>query len=578
MKRIFLAAILSLLASIPAFSQTPTPAPTPDAEKERAQMIVFLRDLDQEVSNLRLPENRVTFFAEVGSVMWQFDEAQARTIYAKATNDLRQIIMSYATAIADAKAAQAADPDALTASFFGGSYRPPIVTKGGTLRSVRKQVILSIAENDPDLAMNALADTAGLIPEENVYAYGESDDDLKQQIAAMAAQSSPKRALEIALESLKKELASEHVSILRQLNAVDGEAAKTLAAAMVSKAKDGGANTYTLLEFLRVADSFLEDAKKKSGKPAPLTVADAKEIAGAFADSINDSPLFYGSLDEIEKYFPAKAAALRAKNAAPKRMTMTGNMAANVMPSGSGSGSGSSANTAVKANEEKWKKMAEDRESLAAFSKLSSGKLPPEEREKVLAEARKTIARLRNPQDKIIALSAIATGVVASDKPLALDLMREADRLAPMYPKNYADFMVVFAVASGYAMVDPEQAFPRIEGLIASTNEIINAGVKVGEFFDVTGEMVEDNEVNVGAFAGPMGTGVLKALSIADVPLRKLAEFDLARTRALADRFDRPEARVLAKLMILRAYTKSIDTKTATPQTTDIPEDPPYGL
>jgi len=569
MKKNFLALVIILASTAFAFSQTATPAPTPDAEKEKAQMVAFLRDVDQEVSNLRLPENRITFFAEVGSAMWQFDETQARTIYAKAINDLRQIIMSYSAAAADAKAAQAADPDALTASFVGIGYRDPMATMGRNLLQVRRQVLLSIAQNDAELALNALADTSGLVLEDGRYG-DPNDDALMQELAVMAAPRSPKRALEMALESLKKEITSRHFRILQQLNEVDGEAARTLASAMVSKAKEGKTNSYVLAEFLKSADRSLEAANKKSAKPSPYTVDDARAIAGLFADKISENPNLYDKIDEIEKYLPARAMALKAKFAAQKRMV--GNAVNAVRSYGMASNSNSGRRSA---EEERWKKLSEDRKSLEVFSKLSGGKLPPEEREKVLAEARKTIARLRDPRDKVIALSAIATGVVSSDKPLALDLMREADRIAPIYPKNYADFMVVFAVASGYAMVDPEQAFPRIEALIASTNEIINAGMKIGEFIDVSGEMIQDNELKIGAFAGPMSAGLMSGMSIADMPIRKLADFDLDRTRALADRFERPEARVLAKLLILRAYAKKFDMNTATPDMDAVPETEP---
>lgn len=557
----YLLIFLTLLFAVPIISaqdatSTPTPSPTPDAEKEKARMIAFLRDVDQEVSNLRLPGNRVTLFAEVASVMWQFDETQARNIYAKAANDLRQIMMSYSTAAADAKAAQAADPDALTASFVGSPYRDAMTTKGRELLAVRAQVLLSIAENDPEFALQVLADTAGLVVADDRYSSGDDDVRLRDEIAAMAAPRSPKRALELALESLKKELNSTHFRILRELNEVDGEAAKTLASAMLSKAKDDKTNVYLLSEFLKNIDSYLEAEKKKSAKPSPFTISDARQVAGSIVDQL-DHPTSFSRLDLIEKYLPARVAALKAKAAAKARMN--GGQAANGANTATNAAStrSSNFNASERAEQEKWKKRAEDRKSLGVFSKLSSGNLPPEEREKVLAEARKTVARLRDPRDKVIALSAIATGVVGSDKQLALDLMREADRVAPLYPKNYADFMVVFAVASGYAMVDPEQAFPRIENLIASTNEIINAGVKVAEFIDVPGEIVEDNEVKIGAFGGPMGASMLRQMSIANVPLKKLAEFDLDRTRALADRFDRPEARVLAKILILRAYTQA---------------------
>jgi len=111
--------------------------------------------------------------------------------------------------------------------------------------------------------------------------------------------------------------------------------------------------------------------------------------------------------------------------------------------------------------------------------------------------------------------------------------------------------------------------------LIASTNEIINAGMKIGEFIDVSGEMIQDNELKIGAFAGPMSAGLMSGMSIADMPIRKLADFDLDRTRALADRFERPEARVLAKLLILRAYAKKFDMNTATPDMDAVPETEP---
>jgi len=577
----YLLIFLTLLFAVPFVSAqtaepTPTPSPTPDAEKEKARMIAFLRDVDQEVSNLRLPENRLTLFAEVASVMWQFDETQARSIYSKAASDLRQIMMSYSTAAADAKAAQAADPDALTASFVGSPYRDAMANKGRELLAVRAQILLSIAENDPEFALQVFADTAGLVVPDERYSSGDDDARLRDEIAAMAARRSPKRALELALESLKKELNNTHFRILRELNEVDGEAAKTLASAMVSKAKDQDTEYFIRTEFLRNIDSYLEAEKKNSAKPSPFSVADARAIAGLVADQLDDST-FLSGLNLIEKYLPARAVALKAKAAAKAKMNggyaVNGaNAAANVASTRS-----SNFNASARAEEEKWKKRAEDRKSLDAFSKLTSGNLSPEEREKVLAEARKTVLRLRDPRDKVIALSAIATGIVGSDKQLALDLMREADRVAPMYPKNYADFMVVFAVASGYAMVDPEQAFPRIENLIASTNEIINAGVKVAEFIDVPGEIVEDNEVKIGALGGPMGTGMIRQLSIANAPLKKLAEFDLDRTRALADRFDRPEARVLAKILILRAYTQAPAEKPSNPAKPEMPMgDPVY--
>ncbi|MBX3280994.1 MAG: hypothetical protein KF756_00805 [Acidobacteria bacterium] len=561
MKKVFLTVALCLAAAASAFSQTlaPSPTPTPDPEKEKAQTIAFLRDLDQEISNLRLPENRVSFYVELASVMWQLDEQQARGIYAKSVGDLRQMISIYENERAEAKAAEAADKDALTASFVDMSFRSPLSRTAVVLVQLRKQIVLSIAERDIDLAMTALADTAGIVIDD---AYRDTTDEwLLNRIAERAATRSPKQALALALEALKKGLDGSHFQVIRQLYEVDSEAAKTLGDAMLTKAKEDETDAATLGEFLRVADALIEKAKKPSAKPSPFSEADARQIAGLLADKLQRFD-GYGSLaylHNIEKYLPARAMALKARAA-----SMAGN-ANSVIPERRTRSASSNANSAVSAEQEKWKKRSEDSEKLQAFAKLAEGKLPKEEREKVLAEARKTITRIRDPRDKVIALSAIATAVAPSDKELALQLMAQAEQFAPLYPRTSADYLVALSVASGYAMVEPDKAYPRIEALIASSNDIITAGARVIEFIDPEGTMVSDGELRLGGLIGPTGGGLVSNLSFMEMPLRRLAEFDLERTRALADRFDRPEARVLGKILILRSFAQKFNRNEVVP-------------
>ncbi|MBX7062488.1 MAG: hypothetical protein K1X52_12590 [Pyrinomonadaceae bacterium] len=577
MKRMILTILIGGLTSISVLGQTATstPSPTPDPEKEKAQMIAFLRDTDQEVSNLRLPENRVALFAEIGSIMWQFDEQQARALYAKAVGDLQQLIIEHNNAVAAEKAAKAADADALTVSFVGSVFGTGSQADAQTLRSVRENVLLAIADNDPDLAMNALATTADIeVDKENDIYRFVAEDTLASKIASRVAARSPKRALELALDSLKKGLSSSHLDILQKLNEADPDSAKTLGAAMLSKAKDSKVQDYILSRFLSTADFLLEESKKKESKQSPFTHAEVREIAGLLADKIQENGGLSYYIDDIEKYLPARAAALRAKNRS--NSNISGNFA---VPPPVSTGNASNSNSMGMEDDARQKRQSEDRKSLEAFTKLSNGKLPKEEREKVLAEARKTVLRIRDPRDKVLALTAIATGVVSSDKELAMELMREADRLAPLYPKTMMDFMTSYAVASGYAMVDPEQAFSRFEALIASTNEIINAGVKIAEFIDVSGTMVKDNELKVGVLGGPIAGEMGNVMATAGAPIRSLAEYDLIRTQALTDRFDRPEARVLAKLLVLRAYATKFAAKPVVPDAeTDTPVQVPDAL
>jgi len=77
--------------------------------------------------------------------------------------------------------------------------------------------------------------------------------------------------------------------------------------------------------------------------------------------------------------------------------------------------------------------------------------------------------------------------------------------------------------------------------------------VKIGEFIDVSEEMITDGEAQVGAFGGGMIRGLGKELGVAEATISTLVKADFAKTKALTNRFDRPEVRVLAKMLVLRS-------------------------
>ena len=108
-------------------------------------------------------------------------------------------------------------------------------------------------------------------------------------------------------------------------------------------------------------------------------------------------------------------------------------------------------------------------------------------------------------------------------------------------------------IASGYAEADPDKAFPILESAIGRGNDLIAGFVKVGEFIDVTEEMISDGEAQVGAFGGGMIRGLSRELGVAEATIQTLINADFAKTRALTNRFERPEVRILAKMLVLRS-------------------------
>jgi hypothetical protein len=131
--------------------------------------------------------------------------------------------------------------------------------------------------------------------------------------------------------------------------------------------------------------------------------------------------------------------------------------------------------------------------------------------------------------------------------------MRDAEAIVNPSPKNYQDFMLTWMLVSGYANSDPDKAFPLLEETIGRANDTLAAFIKVGEFIDVAEEMIQDGEVQVGAFGGQMVRGLTSELGMADSTIQVLAKADFGKTKNLTNRFDRTEIRVLAKMMILRA-------------------------
>ena len=102
-----------------------------------------------------------------------------------------------------------------------------------------------------------------------------------------------------------------------------------------------------------------------------------------------------------------------------------------------------------------------------------------------------------------------------------------------------------------------EHSRPRLDELIGRCNEVIISAIRTAEFIDTNDEIVVDGELQIGGFASGPGSSMVKGLTTSlsgfDSVLTTLAKADFQRTRELTNRFERPEARVLAKMLVLRA-------------------------
>jgi hypothetical protein len=536
--------------------------PTDDPEKLKKDAVAFLRETMADVNNLRTLENRISFSAELASLMWFHDEKEARSMYLTAFSDFKELLMRY-----DMQMNSMGELDE-TEDYRGGMFadvsdRSRISRRFQTAMQVRQQIAMSLAEHDPELAFGFYLDSLQVLTNPEFRKQMENRDQYFEiQLMTQVAKTNAAKAAQFAAKSIEKGFNYQHMELLKKIYEKDADKGAEFAVAILGQIKNGknGANEFWVLSsFLNIAGETLDKSKQEGGKKPLLSQQELRDLADVFAQAIlsnndeNMGGLHYAT--EIEKYNPARASQIRAKF----RPRNSGSRGVSADAVNVASNAAIASNTAYNSSNSPYDRKMAEREKLEKqlredVEKLGTKQLPKEEREKIVGQARRILMQTPGKDKKILGLSALATQVAKmGDKELASDIMRDAQNLTNPSPRNYQDFLLNLMLASGYAEADTDKAFPLLEDTIMRANETLSAFVKVGEFIDVAGEMIDEGEVQVGAFGGQMVRGLTSELGTAESTLRTLARADFTKTKNLTNRFDRSEVRILAKMMILRA-------------------------
>ena len=560
-----------------AFAQvTDKEKPKTVTDDLRKEAVAFLRETGAEVTTLRSLENRISFASEMAGLMWFYDEKESVLMYQAAITDFKQLLADY-----DAQMnALGITPD--DSEYGGGLWsgreqeaKPTLVRKFQKAMGVRQQVAMSLAEHDATLAFDFYYDSLSLITNAEFRKQLEQRDTyFESQLIRQIAAKNPAKAVEFGKKSLAKGVSWSHVDLLKQIYEKDDAKGAEFAAEIVKKFKDdkvSASNMYNIRSFLSMGAENFEKIKTQSGKKPMFSEQHLRDLAELLAQSVmeqkNPDEVINGPyLYLIEKYAPARAVQVRAKfPTLPK--TKTGAAENLQVLKAPPVATTEVANQTQADNENKAQR--EKEEAMKNVMKLNSKELPKEERDKIVAQARKIIGGMGSKQEKIMALSMIASQVsAAGDKELAADVMKDAQSLVNPQPKNYRDFLETWFLASAYSASDPDKAFPVLEDAIMRLNDTLSAFIKVGEFMDVSGEIIDDGEVQVGAFGGSMMTGLTRELGIATLTIRNLAIADFGKTKKLTNGFDRTEVRILAKMLVLRAVLGDETKKTTSEETT----------
>lgn len=564
LQKLILFSVLVIGSSAAIFGQSPTePKRTENDEKVIKAAIAFLRETSADVDRMRSIENRLSFSAELASLMWFHDEKAARVMYQSAISDFRMLLAGL-----DARMnSSLIDEDESQGFGFFGRGRSPAERKITIAMLVRQQIAMGLAEHDPDLAYNFFYETAAMISNPAFRETNQqSDRQFETQLIRQIAEKDAAKGLKYGKASLKDKFDVSHVELLKKIYEKDAEQGIEFGEAVLSKIRSepgGHSEIWTYSRLLEFGTDSLAASKKPDGKKPVYSQNDLREIADIFGQALlaAETEEVYSILEyleQIERHSPSRAAQIRTKYKVPRetKTFVSSNMAANAMAmaaSNTANMSGNSNMMSVREAELERQREARDKEMAEGMKSLGK-ELPKDERDKIVARARTLISETKGTEAKIAALSMLAAQVAkAGDIELADEIMLDADRMVDPLPKNYRDFLLSWLLAAGYAESNPNKAFPLLEGTIMRANETIAAFAKVAEFIDVQEEIISDGEVQVGAFGGTMLRGMTREIGIANMTLMSLARADFEKTKAVTERFDRIEVRVLAKMLVLRA-------------------------
>ena len=576
MKLLKLGFTLLLFTAI-VFPQNPEEEKKKKDEELRAKAVEMLRETSFSVANLRTAENRISFMAELASLMWMHDRDQARAMYATVVNDFKNLIAQVDTQMNSIQAVS--DSDLVDIGPGPGMFNEPsdaakITTKFRSAMAVRQAIAMSLAEHEPELALSFYYDSISGITNPRLAKMTGNDGYFEVQLLSSVARKDAARAIQLARNSLKGPLNYLHIGFLREVYDKDQDKGVELAGIFLSKLKNDplkDLELYVVAGLIGIAEDVESTRGERANRKPLYTKQEIRELADLMGRAMLESEAGMaqgaGYIHVIDEFAPARAAQVRAKykmGPAGRPGGSRNGVAVNTMNAAANAAAFAASIEAANAASPEWQAAERERQAGEARAEaerklmediggLGKKELPKEERDRIVARSREIIMKTPGREKKIMALSALAASVKqAGDTALAAEIMREAETLIRPDPRNYQDFIATWSVISGYAAAEPDRAFLMLDDTIYRANEVITAFVRVGEFIDVTEQMIVDGEIQVGAFGGGMIRGLSSELNIAEATIGLLVNADIERTKAAADKFDRPETRVLARMLILR--------------------------
>jgi hypothetical protein len=459
-----------------------------------------------------------------------------------------------------------------------------------------------IAERDPKLALEFLRATRQPPPPVHPRASFRQPDQelmLEAQLAQQIAGRDPQQALRIAEEILSRGLSSNLISLVDQLRVRDSEGASRLAANMVKKLRT--ANFVTDYEANAIASYLLlstrpaENANANGQRPQQAISAGQNNAARLQLDetarrdlvnllvnatvstaaesrrSGNTNRLLstvQQLMPEVERYAPAQAAGIRrrlegfegrigggarespqvsetatpeaiieaAAKAAPEMREQLYRMAAwKAFNEGNPDRARQIINNHIEGASQR-EQMLRELEQQMFWRAASEGKIE---------QAQTFLARIKSTDERIGMLLQLARVTAERGNTVAaVAFLDEGWNLIGGRAKGQAQFAMQLQIAQIYAQLASPRAFEIVEASITHLNELV-AAAAVLDGFGQEAFTQDELKRQDGHLWGSLAMQCHEALAA-------LASVDFDHARSSADRFQRPELRLPARLAVAR--------------------------
>ena len=590
-RSLFGLSLMLLLISLSAFAQV-SDNEKREKEAERKQQIerktyVLVDEIAGAAPGLKLPENRSFILAAAADLLWEHDEPRARNLFWDALNTLN--LMNSSSQVAKGEKPSAKEKEQYFSQYFA-------------VFTLRQQLLQRVARRDPQLALDMLR-SSRQAPFEPV-AWMRDDftppDDrlLEQQIATEAAARDPQKALQLARESLAKGFSYQLIMLLQRLNQKDAEIGTKFAGEIIDKLR--GRNIATDLPGSSIAVSLLMFSRQPTGQTTgtlsnspwgqrlKLDEERRRELVelitnAALTESGNGNLLYVlpEILAEIKEFAPERLALVQKKLAAFTQTLTKEQRVSEEYNSLTRNGTPEEllklAATASD-NDRGWMEqqavvMAAMKGRADSLREYISTDIPDESRRKGLLDAldteqinqavsrgdteelQKLLPKIRQKQERARVMSKLAITLEKKGKhDEALSLLNDAQTLIKTGFENESQTNALLALVGAYALVDPAKAFGIIERTVDRANDELTKLLLLDKF--IGSGIIKKGEISM-QHSGmiPIDLAVFKyGKSVA-----ALANADFERTLAAADRFERNELRLMARLLLAQALLRHDD-------------------